>query len=284
MRDEERDFLIEMNELMIGAMPRPTEDYEQVEQEAWRKMKEDYKKLIEEAPPETKEDIDKIIASMNVKYKAHIAELVEDRGISTESQSKTNEDYQQIAASLKTRYGSYADELATATGRRKILLNLYADVALGMFFLFKSLLDQQQENPGLTPLTVWRTSITAHCMSQATRVFDQISRLDDNMELMHGVKSGEGGKIKASRERAQKMKLIQPLLQELRMVRLSGRYESCEKAVNHFLTNDDRFMDIANKVYGDPPSLSFEKFLMPEAKKTWRDAVKSTPPQKPSEK
>lgn len=88
MRDEERDFLIEMNDLMIGAMPRPNEDYAQVMLEAWRKTQQDYKKAIEETRPKTKEDNDKIIAFMNVKYKAHIAELVEERGISTEASRK----------------------------------------------------------------------------------------------------------------------------------------------------------------------------------------------------
>ncbi len=96
--------------------------------------------------------------------------------------------------------------------------------------------------------------------------------------------SGQGGKIKASRERAQKLKLIQPLLRELKRVRLLGRYASCEDAVNHILTNDDRFKGIASEIYCESPSLSFERFLMPEAKKVWRAAVKSTPSKKPSKK
>ncbi len=192
MRDEERDFLIEMNELMIGAMPRPTEDYEQVEQEAWRKTQLDYKKIIEETRPQTKEDNEAIISSINVKYKAHIAKLVEERGIATtEGQSKTNQDYEQIVASLKTRYNSYEAELVTATGRRAVLLDLYMDVILGVHILFKSLLEQQKYNPGLTPLTVWHTPITAHCMSQATEKFEQISRLDDNLKLMHSCRATE---------------------------------------------------------------------------------------------
>lgn len=190
-------------------------------------------------------------------------------------------------ASLKTRYGSYADELATATGRRKILLGFYMDVVLGVHNLFESLLVQQKGNPGLTPQTVWHTPITFHNLSLATAKFEQIQHLDDNMTLLHGVKSGEGGKVKAARvarEREQALKSIQPLFRELKKVRLSGKYKTCEEAVTEILANNDRFADIAAIVYSDPPVLSYDHIFMPEAKKAWRDAVKSTPSKKPSKK
>jgi hypothetical protein len=99
--------------------------------------------------------------------------------------------------------------------------------------------------------------------------------------------SGQGGKVKAERavrERARVLKSIQPLFRELRKVRLSGKYKTCEEAITSILTNDDRFTDIASIIYSDPPVLSYDHTFMPEAKKVWREAVKPTPSKKPPKK
>lgn len=87
---------------------------------------------------------------------------------------------------------------------------------------------------------------------------------------------GKGGRSKAKCERKEKLRLIKPLLDELKKVRLSGKYKSCERAVKDLLYGGkyDELLEKVDPSDGGQHFISFKYFLMVEAKKVWENCIK----------
>jgi hypothetical protein len=95
-------------------------------------------------------------------------------------------------------------------------------------------------------------------------------------EFLHKAKSGEGGKTKAKREREGKLKLTARFRDDLKAACLSGKFRSAEEAVNNLL-KEDAYPEFYNNVYGDDePRISYQKFLLPVARKIWKASVRPT--------
>ncbi len=106
----------------------------------------------------------------------------------------------------------------------------------------------------------------------------ECSNYQHRQKVLHAKGSGKGGEEKAKNERKEKLEAIEPLMKVIGEVRFTGKYRNHKEAVHNLLTTDERFSDLADRVYSTNPKQTkiSEDFLMKEAKKNWDNCAKTT--------